>query len=117
MVFNPSIALNWILYLALLPMAFFWLRRAWRIAVRRDYSEVALKRGEPPANPARWARWQLLIDGTAGLVAATVFVLVPLLGLPFETWTALAGSTVICKIFLDFALSRQAHGLAAKPRA
>lgn len=116
MVFNPSIALNWILYLALFPMAFFWLRRAWRIGVRRDLSEVALRHGEPPANPARWARWQLLIDGIAGLVAATVAVLVPLAGLPFETWTALAGSTVICKIFLDFALSRQAHGLAPKPR-
>ncbi|MBX3634303.1 MAG: hypothetical protein KF683_02765 [Rubrivivax sp.] len=116
MVFNPSIALNWILYLALFPMAFFWLRRAWRILVRRDFSEVALKHGEPPADPARWATYQMLIDGIAGIVAATVVVLVPLVGLPFETWTAIAGSTVICKLFLGFALSRQAHGLAAKPR-
>ena len=116
MVFNPSIALNWILYLALFPMAFIWLRRAWRILVRRDFSEVALRRGEPPPDPARWAPYQMLIDGIAGIVAATVAVLVPAVGLPFETWTAIAGSTVICKLFLGFALGRQAHGLAARPR-
>ena len=43
MVFDFSVALTWILFLALFPMAFFWLRRAWRILVRRDLSEVTLK--------------------------------------------------------------------------
>jgi hypothetical protein len=43
MVFNFSVALTWILFLALFPMGFFWLRRAWRILVRRDLSEVTLK--------------------------------------------------------------------------
>ena len=51
MIFNASIALNWILFLALFPIAFFWFRRAWRILFRRDFSEVALKRGMPPADP------------------------------------------------------------------
>ena len=43
-----SLALNWILFLAMFPIAFFWGRRAWRILVKRDFSEVALKRGMPP---------------------------------------------------------------------
>ncbi len=52
-----SLALNWILFLALFPMAFFWLRRAWRILYRRDFSEVALKRGVAPPNPERSTAW------------------------------------------------------------
>ncbi len=48
MAFDISVALTWILFLAMFPIAFFWLRRAWRIAVRRDFSEVALKGGLPP---------------------------------------------------------------------
>ena len=42
--------MTWILFLGLFPMAFFWLRRAWRILIRHDHSEVALKGGEPPPN-------------------------------------------------------------------
>ena len=34
-----------ILFLALFPMAFFWLRRAHRIFIKKNYSEVALKKG------------------------------------------------------------------------
>lgn len=48
MVFDVSVALTWILFLALFPMAFVWLRRAWRIVVKRDFSEVALKHRVPP---------------------------------------------------------------------
>ena len=35
MKFDVSVALTWILFLALFPMAFFWFRRAWRAAVVR----------------------------------------------------------------------------------
>ena len=69
MLFNVSIAMNWILFLALFPIAFFWLRRAWRILVRGDYSEVALKRGEPPANAAKYAPYAAAINLVAGVVA------------------------------------------------
>lgn len=55
MVFDVSVAISWILFLALFPITFFWLRRAWRIAINKDFSEVAVKRGQPPANPARYA--------------------------------------------------------------
>ena len=43
-----SLALNWILFLGLFPIAFYWLRRAWRILIKRDFSEVALKYGSDP---------------------------------------------------------------------
>jgi hypothetical protein len=109
MVFDVSVALTWLLFLALFPMAFFWLRRAWRILVRRDFSDVALRRGELPPEPVRWAPYAAAINGVAGTVAVCVIGGVALAALPYETWTAIAGSTVWCKFFLDFALSRHAH--------
>ena len=112
-----SVVLTWILFLALFPMAFFWLRRAWRIAARHDYSEVALRRGESPADPKRWAPYEFAINAGAGLAAAGVIVAVIVAGIPYETWTAVAGTTIWCKFFLGFALSRQAHPkTTAKPR-
>ena len=117
MVFDVSVALTWILYLALFPMAFFWFRRAWRIVVRRDFSEVALKRGESPPNPEKYAPYAVAINLVAGGVAAVVIVTVALGLFDYNTWTAMAGSTIWCKFFLDFALSRQAHGAAARAKA
>jgi small-conductance mechanosensitive channel len=117
MVFDVAVALTWILYLALFPMAFFWLRRAWRILVRRDFSEVALKRGEPPPDVQKWAPYTMVVNGVAGTVVAVVIVSVVMFALPYETWTAVAGSTIWMKFFLDFALSRHAHGFATKKKA
>ena len=108
MVFDISVAMTWILFLALFPIAFFWLRRCWRIAIRRDFSEVALKRGEPPADAARWAPYELIINGIVGIVAGA---------LPYETWSAIAGSTIWCKFFASFALGRHAHMNATKKAA
>ncbi|MFN3416445.1 MAG: hypothetical protein ACK4ZD_09050 [Caldimonas sp.] len=104
--------INWIFLLALIPIAFFWLRRAWRIAVHRDFSEVALKRGLPPANAERYAPYEMIINLTGGVVL--VGVLVAVLGfqaLAREDWIAIAGSTLWIKLLASFALSRQAHGL------
>lgn len=112
-----SLAINWILFLALFPMAFFWLRRAWRILVRRDFSEVALKGGEPPADAARWAPWEMVINGVAGIVVVFVIFGVLVTGMPFDTWTAIAGSTIWCKFFASFALGRHAHGFTARKKA
>jgi len=53
MVFDTSIAMTWILFLALFPMTFIWLRRAFRIFIKKNYSEVALKKGLPPKNPRK----------------------------------------------------------------
>ena len=117
MVFDVSVAMTWLLYLALFPMAFFWFRRAWRIVMKRDYSEVAIKRGQSPTDPARWAPYTLAINVLAGTVAVFVIIAVAFLGLPYDTWTAIAGTTIWSKFLLDFALSRHAHGLGSRRRA
>ncbi|MBK5206548.1 MAG: hypothetical protein JJD98_14425, partial [Polaromonas sp.] len=74
MVFNVSVALTWILFLALFPMAFFWLRRAWRILVGRDFSEVALKHGESPPDPAKFAPYDMAVNLIAGAVIVGVII-------------------------------------------
>lgn len=109
MVFDFSVALTWILFLALFPLAFFWLRRAWRIFFKRDHSEVALRRGEPPADAERFAPYTGIANLVAGAIAVAVIVLVVAVGLPYETWSAIAGSTIWCKFFVDFIISRHAH--------
>ena len=117
MTFDVSVALTWVLYLALFPMTYFWLRRAWRIGFRRDFSEVALKHGEPPADPRRWAPYEMGINAAAGAATAFVIVMVAAGALDYATWSAIAGSTIWCKYFASFALSRHAHGLGAKKKA
>lgn len=112
-----SHALLWIIYLALYPMAFIWLRRAYRIIVKRDFSEVALRRGEPPPNPEKYAPYTAATNLLAGSVALVVAISVFAVPLPFQTWTALAGSTLWIKIFADFVISRQAVlKLGRKPK-
>jgi hypothetical protein len=113
-----SLVITWLLFLALFPMAFFWLRRAWRIFKQKNYSEVALKRGEPPVDPEKWAPYTGTVNLVAGLVAVWV-----LLGVPFwiatgikvgpfdnfKTWSSMVGITLWVKVFADFIVSRQAH--------
>ncbi|MDO5085984.1 MAG: hypothetical protein Q4D74_00050 [Comamonadaceae bacterium] len=114
MVFDVSLALTWLLFLALFPIAFFWLRRAWRILVRRDYSEVALKGGEPPPEPQRFALADGMLHLVAGGLAVTVILGVLLAQWPYDVWSAVAGSTVWCKLMASFALSRHAHARARR---
>jgi len=111
-------AMAWILFLALFPMTFIWLRRAYRILVKRDYAEVALKRGESPPNPEKWA----LYTGMLNLICG-VLILWVLLGIPlwiatgvqigpfndYKSWSAIPGVTLWMKVFTDYIISRQAH--------
>ena len=111
MVFDISTAITWMLYLALFPMAFFWLRRAWRIFIKHDYSEVALKGGESPPNPKKWAPATGIVNlatGGTALVTIICVVLIPS-AFPYKTWSSIAGVTLWMKIFADFIVSRQAH--------
>jgi hypothetical protein len=117
MVFDVSVALTWILFLALFPITFYWLRRAWRIVFRRDFSEVALKRGQSPANPGRFAPYAAAINLVAGGITLSTIFLVVLGTLEYETWSAVAGSTIWMKFIFDFILSRQAHPIGQKPNA
>ncbi len=106
---DARLATSWILFAALFPLAFFWLRRAWRILIRRDFGEVALKRGESPLHPARFAPYAAAINLIAGGIAVGVILSVLVGGLDYEVWTAIAGSTIWMKLVSDFILSRHAH--------
>ncbi len=109
MVFDVGVAMTWVLFLALFPMAFFWLRRAWRIFIKKNYSEVAIKRGLPPANPKKWAPVVGILNLVCGGIAVWVIIAV-LLGLyPYSTWSAIAGITIWSKIIADILIRFQAH--------
>ena len=98
--------------LALIPVTFFWLRRAYRILVKRDFSEVALKRGVAPPNAEKWAPYEMALNLVGGAIMFCVLVAVIVFGaLTYDQWVAIAGSTLWIKLFLSFAISRQAHGL------
>lgn len=117
MVFDISVAMTWILFLALFPIAFFWLRRAWRILFRRDFSEVALKRGEPPENPAKYAPYVAAINLVGGGIIVGVVIGVVGAALEYQTWSAIAGSTIWMKFIFDFILSRHAHPIVPKKKS
>lgn len=114
--FDISVALTWILFLALFPIAFFWLRRVWRIVVKKDFSEVALKRGEAPANQARFAPIAVAINLVGAGVILTVIYGVVTARYDYETWSAMAGVTIWGKLIADFILSRHAHPIVIKKR-
>ena len=109
MVFDVQVAMTWVLFLALFPMAFIWLRRAYRIFVKRDYSEVALKRGEPPKNPKKWAPYTGTVNLIAGLVAVWAILGAAVFAYPYTVWSAMAGTTIWLKIFADVIIKQQAH--------
>lgn len=118
MIFDVATALIWILYLALFPMAYYWFRRAWKIFINKDYSEVALKKGVPPANPEKWATVTGVVNILAGLAAiwiiigVVLFIATGILIGPFNSfdgWNAYAGSTIWLKLIIDFIIKRQAH--------
>lgn len=109
MVFDTSVALTWILFIAMFPISFVWLRRAWRIFIRKDYSEVAISRGVTPPNAARYAPYTGLLNLTAGITLVYTISSVVIGGMAYETWSALAGSTIWMKIILDFVIGRQAR--------
>jgi ABC-type phosphate transport system permease subunit len=109
MIFDVSVAMTWLLFLALFPISFVWFRRAWRIFVRRDFSEVALKRGVAPDNPERWAPVVGILNALAASILVYVVVAVVSGWHPYDVWSAIAGATIWTKLILDFALARHAH--------
>lgn len=109
MVFDIGVILTWILFLALFPMVFFWLRRAWRIFIKKNYAEVAPKRGLPPANPKKWAPYVGLLNLVCGGAAIWIIISVVLGLYPYDTWSAMAGMTIWGKIFADLIIRFTAH--------
>jgi hypothetical protein len=106
---NFYTVLSWIMFLGMFPLSFFWLRRAWVIGIRKDYSYVALKRGKPPENPARYWKLSTLINLVSGVVLVSVILQIIFMGMAYETWTAITGITIWMKLFAEFIISRHAH--------
>jgi hypothetical protein len=97
------------MFIGLFLLSFFWLKRAWRIGIKKDYSYVALKRGVPPKDPKKYALFYLLLNLIAGAILVADILLVVFIGLNFEIWTAIGGLTLWIKLFTEFIVSRQAH--------
>lgn len=117
MVFDINVAMTWVLFIALFPISFFWLRRAWRIAVKRDFSEVALKRGLPPKDPQKFAPYVAAINLLAGVIVVTLIVGVLAAYFDYATWSAAAGMTIWLKLIADFIIGRHAHPPTLKSKS
>lgn len=114
MVFDINVAMTWILFIALFPISYYWLRNAWRIAIKRDLSAVATKRGVPPDDAQKYAPYAVAINLLAGGVVIAVIIGVITAYFDYATWSAAAGTTIWLKLIADFILSRHAHPFMAK---
>jgi len=100
---------NWILFTGLIPLSIFWLRRGLKIWLKKDYSFVALWKGRSPKNAEKYALYAAISNLSAGAIFLAVFLLVFLIGLDYEIWTAIVGIAFWMKIVTDFNVSMFAH--------
>jgi hypothetical protein len=106
---DASVILAWLLLLLGVALAALCLKRAWTIIVRRNYAEVAVRRGASPRQPERWAPYAAGIHLVGGALMIGA-VLCALLGLaPFATWTSAIGLTLWAYLFALSMLARTAH--------
>lgn len=106
--------MNTMMFIGLFPISIYWLRRAWLIGVRKNYSFVALKRGVPPKDPNKYVKYSFGTNLIAGLIFALVILLIVLALIDYEQWTAIVGVTLWMKLFADFIISRHAHSKRRK---
>ena len=100
---------NWILYIGLIPLSIFWLRRGLKIWLKKDLSLVALWKGRSPKNPKKYAFYAAMSNLSAGIIFLSVFFLVLIIGLEYEIWTAIVGITFWMKLLMDLNVSMYAH--------
>lgn len=105
------VIVNYLMFLGLLPISILWLRKAWKVGIKKDMSYVALKRAESPKHPEKYAVATIILNLLAGFGLLVLFVFVLLTGMEsyYSTWTAIAGSTIWMKFIVEFIISRQAH--------
>jgi len=104
-----DLAITWVLFIALFPITFVWYRDAWRIAVKQDFSKVAVRKGVPAPNPAKFAPYVMVLNLIAATVVLGVIIGVLSASLPKDDWTAIAGSTIWIKLILNWSITRHAH--------
>lgn len=102
---NIHILLARLMFAGLFPIAFFWLRKGWRIGFKKDYSAVVPGK---EASAGKHAALTAFINLAAGAVLASVIILVIIAGLDYETWTAAAGITIWMKFFAEFIIRKHA---------
>jgi len=100
---------NWILYIGLIPLSIFWLRRGLKIWLKKDYSLVVLWKGRSPQNAKKYALYAAISNLIAGGIFLSVFLLVLIIGLEYDIWSAIVGITFWMKILIDFNVSVYAH--------
>jgi len=109
LIFDTNTAVTWILFIALFPLAFIWLKNAYTVFIKKDYSNVAIKRGEPPKNPKKWAPFVGLLNLCAGIAIIWAIIGVLFFAYPYQQWTGIAGVTIWFKIFGEYIIKSQAH--------
>lgn len=100
---------NWILFIGLIPLSVFWLRRGLKIWLKKDYSLVVLWKGRSPKNAEKYAFYAVISNLMAGVIFLSVFFMVLIIGLDYDIWTAIVGITFWMKILIDFNVSMYAH--------
>jgi Na+/proline symporter len=91
-----------------------------RIFFVRGTESVDLIGGPNPffgITPKAFAPFAALVNLVGGVVVVAVIASVVFGQLDYQTWSAIAGITIWCKVFTDFALSRHAHNFAARKSA
>lgn len=116
LVLDPFVIMAWLLLTGLFPISYFWFRNAYKIAVQKDLSRVALKGGDPPENPAKWAPFVALLNfAAAGALVWAVIGALPIAYIyPFEKWSGIAAVTIWFKIFGDYIIKMHAHSFRAR---
>ncbi len=104
-----NLILTWVMFIGMIPLSIFWIRRGIRVALKKDHDKIVLKKGKSPVNLRKYILPVILVNLTAGLIIATVVVFIVAAGIDYNTWTAVAGMTIWGKLFADFIISRHAH--------
>lgn len=111
-----SVILSWLLFTPLFYLAFVWYRNAYNIFVKKDYSGVAIKGGQLPKNPKKWAPFVGILDlGAAGAITWAILGVV-VFAYPMMRWSSIAGVTIWFKIFGDFIIKNHAHPFVIKKK-
>lgn len=74
------------LYLALFPIVFFWLRLVRNIVLRKDYSEVGLRKGQSPPNPKKLAPFFVVLNSICALILMGIILYVPVTASTLINW-------------------------------
>lgn len=122
-IFNSTTAVTWILFLAMPAIAFVWWRKAFQILIKKDFSNVLLKKGESPKKNLKV--WGYLIATSNFLAGGVIFfVLFKVLlfavfyykdlnavHFNFDVWSEATAITIWVKFIVEFIFKQQAHPL------